>query len=150
MYNDLEKKRIVPAAVSIGLAVMLLISSGFVNGYQLSTDNSQAKRLYEKGLSLVEEENFELALEQFRQAIEVDPMFMQAHFRYIDVSRSLGRSKRVIEEYRLKSEQNPQSARAKYFYGRAVEDLAEKMRVYRATLELDPTLFWAQYGIGGI
>jgi tetratricopeptide (TPR) repeat protein len=150
MYNRKKIKSFVPAAVFIGLAAMVLISSGFAHGYKLSTDNSQAKRLYEKGLALVEEEKFEPALELFSRAVEIDPQFMQAHFRYIDVSRSLGRGDKVIEEYRIKAEQNPKSARALYFYGRALQDLAEKMRQYRATLQLDSKFFWAQYGIGGI
>lgn len=150
MDNRLKIKGIAPVMVYIGLATMIMISTGLAYGYKLSTESSQAKRLYEKGMQLVEEEQFEPAIGLFKQAAGIDPLFMQAHFRYIDVSRSIGRSAEVIEEYRLKAEQNPESALAIYFYGRAVEDLAEKLKKYRVTLQLNPEFFWAQYGIGGI
>ena len=143
-------KRLVPAVVLIGLGAFIAGSLLPVNGSELSSGNPQAVRLYEEGLKLVDQDKFEPAVDKFRQAIKLDQGFLRAHFRYIDVSRGMGKGEQIVEEYRARAEENPKSALDLYLYGRALENLAEKRAQYRAALEIDTGFYWAQYGIGGI
>jgi len=142
-------KHIVSVAVLIVLAIFIATSLCSGEERELSSDNPRAVSFYEDGLRLVDEEKFDPAIEKFRQAIRLDPRFLRAHFRYIDVSRAVGRGEEIIEEYRKKAELNPQSAADLYLYGRTLEDLDLKRRQYRAALQADPKFYWAQYGIGG-
>ena len=148
-YHRLIKSE-VSMAVSLILAIFATTSLCWGEGSNLISDNPLAVRLYEEGLRLVDEEKFNPAIEKFSQAISLDPRFLRAHFRYMDVMRVVGRGEEIIGEYRRKVEQNPQSAVEIYLYGRALENLDQKRRQYRAALEADPGFYWAQYSIGGI
>ncbi|MBN2288325.1 MAG: tetratricopeptide repeat protein [Candidatus Glassbacteria bacterium] len=136
--------------VLTGLAALAATSPCSAESRRLNSDHPQALRLFEEGLEQVDAEQFDRAAENFRQAVELDPGFMQAHFRYMDVLRGIGRNEQMIEEYRKQAEQNPKSARCLYLYGRALEDLDLKRARYRDALQLDPGYYWAQYGIGAI
>ena len=142
-------KHVVPVTVVTVLVIFTATALCSGEERKLISENTRAVSLYEEGLRLVDEEKFDQAIERFRQAIRLDPQFLRAHFRYIDVSRAVGRVEEIIEEYRKKAELKPQSAQDLYLYGRTLEDLDQKRRQYRAALEADPEFYWAQYGIGG-
>jgi len=131
-------KHTVPAIVLLGLGAFIAGSLLPVNGSELSSGNPRAVRLYEEGMKLVDQDKFELAVDKFRRAIGLDRGFLKAHFRYIDVSRGMGKGEQIVEEYRAGAEKNPKSALDLYLYGRTMENLAEKRAQYRAALEIDP------------
>ena len=143
-------KRILPIAMLLGLAACVANSPCFADIRGADSDSPRANRLFEEGLSLVNEEQFDKALEKFSRAIEIDPGFLRAHFRYMDVMRATGRGQQMMEEYRKKLEQTPNNVLEIYLHGRSLEDLDQKRAQYRAALQLDPSFYWAQYGIGGI
>ncbi len=147
--NRLKKSKVSLVVLPV-LAIFATTTWCWGESRQLSSDNPLAVRLYEEGLRLVDEEKLPTAIEKFSQAISLDPGFLRAHFRYMDVMRVVGRGEEIIEEYRRKVEQNPQSAVEIYLYGRALDSLDQKRRQYRAALEADPGFYWAQYSIGGI
>ena len=148
-YHRLMKSRVLKA-VWLVLAIFTVSSPCRGESRALNSDNPVAVRLYEEALQMVDEEKFDTAIEKFSRAIRLDPQFLKAHFRYMDVMRVVGRGEEIIEEYRKKADQNPQNALEIYLYGRAMEDMSQKQRQYRAALEADPEFYWAQYGIGGI
>ncbi|MEA2062837.1 MAG: tetratricopeptide repeat protein [Gemmatimonadota bacterium] len=139
-----------PLAVLLMLVVLGIASRVEADSRRLDSDSKLAIRLYNEGGELLDQEKFDQAMGKLTRAIEEDPSFLQAHFRYMDVLRATGKSEQMVEEYRRKTLRNPESALWIFLYGRALDDPAEKRRQYRAALKADPGFYWAQYGIGGL
>lgn len=138
-----------------GLFLLLFfIASGVVfpallTGQKLASNNSRAIALYKEGQALADKEKLAEAMENFRQAMEADPNFVQAHLRYMDAARSLNRWDEVVQAYRDKVTKEPQSALNHFLYGRMLDDPSAKRAEYKAALDVDSTYYWAQFGIGG-
>ena len=120
-----------------------------LSGQALDSSNPSAIALYKEGLQLAGQEQFNEALEKFRQAIDADPNFVQAHLRYMDAFRSVGRGKEIITIYKNLMDQNPGSALYHFLYGRTLNDMDAKRAEYKKALAADPTFYRAQLGIGG-
>ena len=131
--------------------ILLLAAGIFSSGLaqQLTSTNAQAVVLYNEGLILADQEKFSEALTKLRQAIDLDPNFIQAHLRYMDAFRSVGRGSEVAVMYKNMLGQHPSSALYHFLYGRALDALADKRAEFKKALELDSTYYWAQFGIGG-
>lgn len=133
----------------LALALPATAGAQAVDRERLHTDNSRAISLFEEGLELANREQFQPALDKLKAAIEEDPEFMEAHLRYMDAFRSVGRGQEVIDMYRNMRDKNPDSALYHFLYGRTVNDLDEKRAEFRKALSLDSTFYYAQFGIGG-
>ena len=120
-----------------------------LSGQAFDSSNPRAIALYEEGLKLAEQEQFNEALEKLRQAIDADPNFVQAHLRYMDAFRSVGRGKEIVTIYKNLMDQNPESALYHFLYGRTLNDMDAKRAEYKKALAADPAFFRAQFGIGG-
>lgn len=118
-------------------------------GKELHSTNRRAIGLYEEGLELAEREQFDRALDKLKAAIDTDPRFLEAHLRYMDAFRSVGRGEEVVEMYSTMRDKNPDSPMFNFLYGRTANDLNEKRAAFRKTLSLDPQFYYAQFGIGG-
>ena len=131
---------------------LLLLAAGIFStglAQQLSSTNAQAISLFNEGLKLADQENFTEALAKLRQAIDLDPAFIQAHLRYMDAFRSVGRESEVAGMYKNMLDLHPTSALYHFLYGRALETLADKRAEFRKALQIDSTYYWAQFGVGG-
>lgn len=131
------------------MIVMVAIQAGLCSAKELHSTNSSAIALYNEGLRLAEEENFNDALLKLRQAIDSDPNFLEAHLRYMDAFKGVGRGEEVVDMYGNLLKKNPDSPLFHFLYGRTVGDMNEKRAEFRKALELDPQFYFAQYGIGG-
>lgn len=118
-------------------------------GQSLESSNPQAISLYKEGLRLAGQDKFNEAVDKLRQAIKADPNFIQAHLRYMDAFRSVGRGKEVVTVYENLLKQNPGSALYHFLYGRTLNDMDAKRAEYKKALAADPAFYWAQLGIGG-
>jgi len=118
-------------------------------GQAFESSNPRAVALYKEGLQLAGQDRFNEAIEKLRQAIEADPNFIQAHLRYMDAFRSVGRGKEIVTMYENLLKQNPGSALYHFLYGRTLNDMDAKRAEYKKALAADPKFYWAQLGIGG-
>jgi tetratricopeptide (TPR) repeat protein len=137
---------------AIPIALVLVIFACNVSlaaGRELHSTNSRAISLYEEGLKLAEKEQFNEALEKLKAAIAQDDKFVEAHLRYMDAFRSVGRGEEVAVMYSNMVEKNPESPEYNFLYGRTLNDLAGKRAAYRKALALDSTFYYAQFGVGG-
>ncbi|MCE5271826.1 tetratricopeptide repeat protein [bacterium] len=131
-----------------GLIAVAPLHAGVIGG-KLATDNPRAIALYQEGLKLAGEDNFSEAVDKLKQAIDADSNFVQAHLRYMDAFKGVGRGDEVTDMYRNKVDQNPNSAVYHYLYGRSLTDLAAKRGEFIKAQNCDSTFYWAPYGIGG-
>jgi len=138
--------------LSVILLFLIIYSAGIPSAgraQQLTSANPQAISLFNEGLKLADQENFSEALAKLRQAIDLDPAFIQAHLRYMDTFRSVGRESEVAGMYKNMLNQHPTSALYHFLYGRALEALPDKRAEFKKALEIDSTYYWAQFGVGG-
>ncbi len=141
---------VVNRAIPIALVMMVVVCNfALAAGRGLHSTNSRAISLYEQGLKLAEKERFNEALEKLKAAIGEDDQFVEAHLRYMDAFRSVGRGEEVAVMYSNMRGKNPDSPVFNFLYGRTLRDLGEKRAAYRKALELDSTYYYAQLGIGG-
>ncbi len=138
--------RVLQGALVLTLA---LHSLSLAAGRELHSKNSRAISLYEQGLELAEKERFNEALEKLKAAVVEDDQFLEAHLRYMDTFRSVGRGEEVSGMYSNMLKRNPDSPVFNFLYGRTLNDLDEKRAAYRKALALDSTFYYAQFGIGG-
>ena len=131
------------------LLALVVCSFTIAYGRDLHTTNSRAISLYEQGLELAENERFNEALEKLKAAIGEDEQFLEAHLRYMDAFRGVGRGEEVADMYSNMLKQNPDSPLFNFLYGRTLSDFGEKRAAFRKALALDSTFYYAQYGIGG-
>ena len=136
-------------SVFLTLALSVFVSQAWCAGRELHSKNSKAISLYEDGLVLAEKEQFDQALEKLKAAIDTDPGFLEAHLRYMDAFRSVGRGEEVASMYKNMLAKNSDSPLYNFLYGRTLSDMAEKRAAFRKALSLDPDFYYAQYGIGG-
>lgn len=129
--------------------ILALASPSRLAGQDLESSNPRAISFYKEGLQLAEQDRFNEALEKLHQAIEADPNFIQAHLRYMDAFRSVGRGEEVVNMYKNMLKQNPGSALYHFLCGRTLSDMDAKRAEYKKALAADPTFYWAQLGIGG-
>ncbi|HUU29458.1 MAG TPA: tetratricopeptide repeat protein [archaeon] len=120
-----------------------------LEGQRLASKNTQALALFQEGLILANAEKISESLEKFRLAIKADSNFIQAHLRYMDALRGLGREEEAVETYGNKSRQHPTSALYHFLYGRTLSDLAAKRAEFKTALNADSAFYWAQFGIAG-
>ncbi|MFH1070668.1 MAG: tetratricopeptide repeat protein, partial [Candidatus Glassbacteria bacterium] len=129
--------------------VLVLFPAAMYAARDLHSTNSTAISLYDEGLKLAENEKFNEALDKLRQAIAADPNFLEAHLRYMDAFKSVGRGEEVVDMYGNLLKKNLDSALYHFLYGRTLSDMNEKRAEFRKALELDSGFYYAQYGIGG-
>ncbi len=131
-------------------SLILVLASPFrLSGQNLESSNPRAISLYKESLQLAEQDKFNEMIEKLRQAIKADPDFIQAHLRYMDAFRSVGRGKEVVTMYENMLKQNPGSALYHFLYGRTLSDMDAKRAEYKKALAAEPTFYWAQLSIGG-
>jgi len=136
--------------VSSTMALIVVCAAVAVGaGRDLHSTNKSAIALYKDGMSLANQEKFDQALEKLKAAIDMDPAFLEAHLRYMDAFRSVGRGEEVATMYKNMLDKNPNSPMYNFLYGRTISDLTAKRAAFRKALSLDPTYYYAQYGIGG-
>jgi tetratricopeptide (TPR) repeat protein len=141
---------------NIGLSGLAFLLLNFITPAQslavtreLHSTNSKAIGLYEDGLELANQEKFNLALDKLKAAIDADPQFLEAHLRYMDAFRSVGRGEEIATIYKNMLSKNLDSPLYNFLYGRTLTDMAEKRAAFRKALAIDSTYYYAQYGIGG-
>ena len=138
--------RALPGALVLAMVLYTLSPAA---DRELHSKNARAISLYEQGLQLAEKERFNEALDKLKAAIAEDNQFLEAHLRYMDAFRSVGRGEEVSGMYSNLLRKNPDSPVFNFLYGRTLSDLGEKRAAYRKALALDSTFYYAQLGIAG-
>jgi tetratricopeptide (TPR) repeat protein len=106
---------------------------------------------YDLGLYFYEKGLYELSLQHYRKAIDIDPGFAEAHFGMGLLYYTLGDDENAIKQYRTSIEHNPHDADTHnnlglIYYRRGELDDAE--REIEEALRLQPTFPDACYNLG--
>ena len=104
---------------------------------------------YERGVDLEPDDPREAA-DAYRQALELDPAFADAHLNLGRLLHEAGRTVEAEAHYRRALESRPDDPTAHFNLGVALQDLgrlSEAAEVYEKALELDPDLADAHYNI---
>ncbi len=83
----------------------------------------------------------ESALSLLEEAVEINPMLIQAHLSMADIYRERGDHEFAIRKYRNATEVNPRNYDAQYYLGLCLQltnRLGEAIRAYRRALSIDP------------
>ena len=120
-------------------------------------DTSQARAFLEKGKLLYREDQDTEAAEAFKQAITLDPLLAEAHFRLGLAYEALNKAeeadteyKRAIESYKkyFENDQNEGDAEAHYSFGQAYAGLhqySDAIREFRQATKIradDPDIYY--------
>ena len=107
-------------------------------------DPETARKLYQEAISLDRGDDADRMLELFRQAVEHDPEFTEAHREIIRLTED---KDRLRQEYEERVSANPDSAVFHYLLGEVTEG-DTKQTQYEKAIELDPGSSWGYLGLG--
>jgi tetratricopeptide (TPR) repeat protein len=108
-----------------------------------------AEEWYERGVDL-ELDDLREAADAYRQALELDPAFADAHLNLGRLLHEAGKTVEAEGHYRRALESRPEDPTARFNLGVALQDLGrlpEAAEAYEKTLELDPGLADAHYNL---
>ena len=123
----------------------LLIIAGSCTGPS-APDPETARKLYRQAISLDRDDDADRMLELFRQAVEHDPEFTEAHREIIRLTED---KDQLRQEYEERVRANPDSAVFHYLLGEVTEGDTKQTR-YEKAIELDPGSPWGYLGLGGL
>ena len=106
-------------------------------------DPETARKLYREAISLDRGDDRDRMLELFRQAVEHDPEFTEAHREIIRLAED---KNQLRQEYEERVSANPGSAVFHYLLGEVTEG-DTKQTHYEKTIELDPGSPWGYLGL---
>ena len=106
-------------------------------------DPETARELYQEAISLDRDDDADRMLELFRQAVEHDPEFTEAHREIIRLTED---KDQLRQEYEGRVQENPDSAVFHYLLGEVTEG-DTKQTHYEKTIELDPGSPWGYLGL---
>lgn len=113
--------------------------------------DERARALVEEGLRYADEGKWDEALKAYKQAVEVDPRYSDAHLNMGDAYMSAGRYKEGFAAYRQAIAASPSNADAFYSLGAAYNDMGqygEAFKPFVSAIGLRPDFAEAHYGIG--
>ena len=101
------------------------------------------RKLYQEAISLDRDDDADRMLELFRQAVEHDPEFTEAHREIIRLTED---KDQLRQEYEERVQGNPDSAVFQYLLGEVAEG-DTKQTQYEKTIELNPGSAWGYLGL---
>lgn len=138
-------------STSIILIIFVLLNFSSVLSEQKKI-SSKAEEYYSQGEKLKEQLKLDKARINFKNAIEEDMNFTQAHRSYIDVSLQMGEEFRLElqEEYEAYLRAQPNNPVIYYALGRIYADDEEKEKVFQKAIGMDPNYPWGHFGMAYI
>ena len=86
------------------LAITIVCVSYLLSAYgdeKTSTPQLKAKQThYDLGIELIRKGNTNEAIAAFKEAIKLDPLYTEAHRKYIDLMERQGKEAEILEEYK--------------------------------------------------
>jgi len=119
---------------------------------QLKQDLSTAKKYYDEGEKLWEQNKLDEARQQFKKAIAADINFTPAHRSYIDLSLRMDEEFRfeLQQEYKAYLKTQPNNPVIHYALGKIYKDDADKEGAFQKAIDLDPQYPWGYFGMAYI
>ena len=138
-------------STSIILMIFVLLNFSSVLSEQKKI-SSKAEEYYSQGEKLKEQLKLDQARINFKNAIEEDMNFTQAHRSYIDVSLQIGEEFRLElqVEYEAYLSAQPNNPVIYYALGRIYADDEEKEKVFQKAIGMDPNYPWGHFGMAYI
>jgi len=143
----------------LAIAISISCFSYFLSAYgdeKISTPELTAEQShqaaevhYNLGIES-KQKDINAAIAKFREAIQLDPFYTEAHREYIDLMEKQGKKAEILEEYKVKVQQNPSSEMYHYLYGRVLDNIDDKLREFQKAVELNPDYYWGHYGLGNV
>ena len=102
---------------------------------------NDANSYFSQGVALAERGNYQAALTNYNQAIQLDPNFANAYFSRGNAYSELGDKQKAIADYTQTIQLNPKDAIAYYKRGNAYYLLGDKQKAisdYTQAIQLDP------------
>jgi tetratricopeptide (TPR) repeat protein len=107
------------------------------------TANEEARRLFEQGLEHSRRQQWELAIQAYRRAVQVDPRFVEAWTNLGYAYRKVKDYERSVEAYQRALSLRPDHAQAHDYLARtylAMGNREAAMRHYEILRRLDPRM----------
>ncbi len=149
-------ERLLDDAVSYTIAGMIMMDRDKEMALQyfdmaIARDSNYFFPWYYKGMIYESMEEFPLAIRYYRRAVEINPLFAQAHNNLGYCYKEMHFYTYAVVEYRKAIELMPDRAGYYYNLGNALthlERIDEAYLAYKRALELDPTFAKAHYNLG--
>ena len=150
------KKPLIKLPISnfISIVSFLIIVSSCIdsqNSLQGKKDKANlhktAKKHFEFGIKL-KQKNPRKAIEEFRNAILVDQLHVQAHLEYISLMKNQGRLNQVTDEYHEKIKKKPETEIYHYLMGKILEKIKDQIAEYQKAIEINPNYYQAHLSLG--
>ena len=104
------------------------------------------------GFTYYDLHNYTKAIESYKQAIRINPNYVGAYYRYLDVAYSqLNLYKEVVKTYKQAIRINPNDASTYYNLGVAYGNLSlykDAIEAYKQAIRIDPNYTNAYYALG--
>ncbi|MDE2926176.1 MAG: redoxin domain-containing protein [Acidobacteriota bacterium] len=107
-------------------------------------DPETARKLYQEAKSLDRDDDADRMLELYRQAVEHDPEYTEAHWEIISLTDD---RERLRQDYARRVREIPNSAVLHYLLGEVSEGDTKRTQ-YEMAIELDPHYPWGYVGLG--
>jgi len=134
--------------------LMALVMASAACGQAVLMQDAEKRKAYYKALSkgelLAAAGKWEEARKSYQEAIAVDPSQVEAHQAYQDAMERLGKADAALQEYRNRARHQPGNAVALYLLARIAPEPAEKLKLLKEAIAVDPKLSWAQYALGHV
>jgi tetratricopeptide (TPR) repeat protein len=132
------------------MLLSLFVPSGCrqLSRFERPRPSLEAWRTFEEGERLRLDGKPEQALVKYREAIELDPFFVEAHREVQNRETTSCRRAELQRTYRRHLREHPESAVFHYLFGRIETDPDRQRRRFREAVRLDPSNPWGHYGLG--
>lgn len=107
-------------------------------------DPETARKLYQEAKSLDRDDDADRMLELYRQAVEHDPEYTEAHWEIISLTDD---KERLRQDYERRVRETPNSAVFRYLLGEVSEGETKRTQ-YEEAIELDSHYPWSYVGLG--
>jgi tetratricopeptide (TPR) repeat protein len=141
-FNELDDEDVQPGTV---LRVPLT-----PDDFSRLKNRESAREPYNKGLALAEKGSYVDAVREFRNAIEVDPQFVDAHYNLGVSFQKLKSHERALEQFEAVVRLRPDNAQYHYALGNShfhLERYREAADAFENTIERDPRHSKALYSL---
>jgi tetratricopeptide (TPR) repeat protein len=108
---------------------------------------TSARSYYDRGRELALRDRPADALLEFKEAIKLEPEFVEAHQEYIDLMLTLGKQAEIQAEYKEFLNARPDKALAHYLYSKTLGDPEALRKENEKAIQIDPGFSYAYGGL---
>ncbi|HEY6191919.1 MAG TPA: redoxin domain-containing protein [Bacteroidota bacterium] len=137
--------------MSIRIVFLSIALFLFFTAKQYSFTDEQAVSHYKKGIELLNQSDWNNAGQEFKKAISIDPLFLDAHEKYQDVEYFYFEHKEaVLGEYHKLVETHPQASLYHYLLSLIIEAKEKRQEELEKAISIDPTFVRAYNSLIGL